>query len=277
MADQNITALPKKTSSQLAATDYLLGIDSAEGYQMLIQDLGDYIIQHATSSLAGSNQTLASAITALNSKLMYTLPNNTDFDTVTTPGIYRLTYGYTYAHAPENFQIATGILMVNTNGTDQHIQILYSARLDSSYIRRRYGATWSAWILQPTRSEVDTLNNSLTYKRCYAETGSSTESFTKACPNPLGETAGVGGILDLIHSEISSYPATTDKGNAVTFIKSNGGALCSGTLYKYNDTFYWGVISSYHHTNEKYGVGGFVSFRHNSDGFKVTYIRQAQF
>lgn len=67
MADQNITALPKKTSSQLAATDYLLGIDSAEGYQMLIQDLGDYIIQHATSSLAGSSQTLASAISALNS------------------------------------------------------------------------------------------------------------------------------------------------------------------------------------------------------------------
>ena len=71
MADQNITALPKKTSSQLAATDYLLGIDSAEGYQMLIQDLGDYIIQHATSSLAGSSQTLANAINALNSKLTY--------------------------------------------------------------------------------------------------------------------------------------------------------------------------------------------------------------
>ncbi|XVG96504.1 hypothetical protein ACGCUP_04595 [Eubacteriales bacterium KG125] len=69
MADQNITALPKKTASGLAATDYLLGIDSAEGYQMLIQDLGDYIIQHATSSLAGSNQTLASAISALNSNL----------------------------------------------------------------------------------------------------------------------------------------------------------------------------------------------------------------
>jgi len=36
---------------------------------MLIQDLGDYIIQHATSSLAGSSQTLASAISALNNSL----------------------------------------------------------------------------------------------------------------------------------------------------------------------------------------------------------------
>lgn len=70
MADQAITALPKKTysgSSQIASTDYLLGIDSAEGYQMLIQDLGEYIINRATASLAGSTQTLASAINALNS------------------------------------------------------------------------------------------------------------------------------------------------------------------------------------------------------------------
>lgn len=72
MADQAITALPKKTysgSSQIASTDYLLGIDSAEGYQMLIQDLGEYIINRATASLAGSTQTLASAISALNSKI----------------------------------------------------------------------------------------------------------------------------------------------------------------------------------------------------------------
>ena len=71
MADQAITALPKKTysgSSKIAATDYLLGIDSAEGYQMLIQDLGEYIINRVTASLAGSNQTLAAAISALNSK-----------------------------------------------------------------------------------------------------------------------------------------------------------------------------------------------------------------
>jgi len=75
MADQAITALPKKTysgSSQIASTDYLLGIDSAEGYQMLIQDLGEYIINRATASLAGSTQTLASAISALNTKLTLT-------------------------------------------------------------------------------------------------------------------------------------------------------------------------------------------------------------
>ena len=67
--DQPITNLPTKVASGIAPTDYMLGIDSAEGYRMLIQDLGDYIIQHATSSLAGSNQTLANVISTLNSNI----------------------------------------------------------------------------------------------------------------------------------------------------------------------------------------------------------------
>lgn len=92
MADQAITALPKKTysgSSKIAATDYLLGIDSAEGYQMLIQDLGEYIINRVTASLAGSNQTLAAAISALNSK-MRTIASGSLRD-IKTSGIYYLT------------------------------------------------------------------------------------------------------------------------------------------------------------------------------------------
>lgn len=86
MADQAITALPKKTysgSSQIASTDYLLGIDSAEGYQMLIQDLGEYIINRATANLAGSTQTLASAISALNSKI-----NNPSITTIEALNTY---------------------------------------------------------------------------------------------------------------------------------------------------------------------------------------------
>lgn len=69
MADQNITELPVKTSSGMTSSDYMLGIDSAEGYQMLIKDLGDYIIRNVqVNTIAGANQTLKSALDTLNSK-----------------------------------------------------------------------------------------------------------------------------------------------------------------------------------------------------------------
>ena len=70
MADQNITELPVKTSSGMTSSDYMLGIDSAEGYQMLIKDLGDYIIRNVqVNTIAGANQTLKSALDTLNSKV----------------------------------------------------------------------------------------------------------------------------------------------------------------------------------------------------------------
>lgn len=70
MADQNITELPVKTSSGMTSSDYMLGIDSAEGYQMLIKDLGDYIIRNVqVNTIAGANQTLKSALDTLNSNL----------------------------------------------------------------------------------------------------------------------------------------------------------------------------------------------------------------
>lgn len=63
MADQKITELPIKNVSAIQLADYLLGIDSAEGYQMLISDLAKKIIEaYSGSSLGGAAQTLKSAI-----------------------------------------------------------------------------------------------------------------------------------------------------------------------------------------------------------------------
>ena len=67
-AEQAITGLPKKTSSGISAADYFIGIDAAEGYQVLVKDIGDYISQNAPSLLLGSRQTVANALTELNSK-----------------------------------------------------------------------------------------------------------------------------------------------------------------------------------------------------------------
>lgn len=69
MADQNITELPIKTNTGVASTDYMLGIDSAEGYQILVRDVAKYIVENYNgSTIAGSAQTIQSAVNELNSK-----------------------------------------------------------------------------------------------------------------------------------------------------------------------------------------------------------------
>lgn len=169
MADQAITALPKKTysgSSQIASTDYLLGIDSAEGYQMLIQDLGEYIINRVTASLAGSNQTLAAAISALNSNIK-AMP-----DTDNGRLMYR-----SDAHAdslvnnivltrtgcPENdfFYIKTMAYTKKQDGTvstGHQIALSYNND-DRIYTRRCESGTWRPWVKVPTRAEMDAVTN----------------------------------------------------------------------------------------------------------------------
>ena len=179
MADQAITALPKKTysgSSKIAATDYLLGIDSAEGYQMLIQDLGEYIINRVTASLAGSNQTLAAAISALNSN-SYSLKSGTnaasgaDFNTYITPGIYFVTSNTHAAGCTNCPSGRAGRLIVEwTTGASTVLRQTYVEYAESAnvptanvYVRvSDNGASgWRAWQKQPTRTEIDALNSNL--------------------------------------------------------------------------------------------------------------------
>lgn len=63
MADQKVTELPIKGTSGINLADYLFGIDSAEGYQMLISDLAKKIVEeYSGSSVAGSAQTLKVAL-----------------------------------------------------------------------------------------------------------------------------------------------------------------------------------------------------------------------
>ena len=70
MADQKITELPIKGTSSINLADYLLGIDSAEGYQMLISDLAKKIIEdYSGSTVAGSAQALKTALDGINTKI----------------------------------------------------------------------------------------------------------------------------------------------------------------------------------------------------------------
>ena len=167
MADQAITALPKKTysgSSKIAATDYLLGIDSAEGYQMLIQDLGEYIINKATASLAGSTQTLASAIGALNSTTSWhTVPSS-----VTTIASFQdyidnqiATNGFFYGYMTANVSVNAGLgnighyIFAEANSTNYRFVQAVSSNSNNKYTMIKFNGTWMNWITAPTRTEVD--------------------------------------------------------------------------------------------------------------------------
>lgn len=106
MADQNITELPVKTSSGITSSDYMLGIDSAEGYQMLIRDLGDYIIRNVqVNTIAGSNQTLKNALDTLNSNKLGQIPRCKDITSYFTDGtLWNRISGTGYPHAYYDIQ-----------------------------------------------------------------------------------------------------------------------------------------------------------------------------
>jgi len=171
MADQAITALPKKTysgSSKIAATDYLLGIDSAEGYQMLIQDLGEYIINKATASLAGSTQTLASAISALNSKTKaydYVQSTGNFLDWVLST--FTVNGEYFVIHATGNTEgwaaSSLGSCMVQKRNNDYfltaYINDTATPNLQAIYVNRYVNSRWIGWTKLPTRAEIDGLNS----------------------------------------------------------------------------------------------------------------------
>lgn len=64
--EQKITDLPQKTAaSQISASDNLLGIDAAEGYQVSVQFFTDYVLETQTRTINGQSQTIVASINAL--------------------------------------------------------------------------------------------------------------------------------------------------------------------------------------------------------------------
>ena len=154
MADQNITELPVKTSSGITSSDYMLGIDSAEGYQMLIRDLGDYIIRNVqVNTIAGANQTLKSALDTLNSKTSNgaSFPfiandvNAADYDILPVGLVYNQGVG---EHCPDS----NGYYLVLTckarsNYENSKCQLAFSF-FTSGVVKYRAqtGGTWREWV-----------------------------------------------------------------------------------------------------------------------------------
>ena len=68
---QRVVDLPVKTASGISLlSDYLMGIDTNDGYQMLINDLAKKIVEdYIGSSLGGTSRTLKSALDAISTLL----------------------------------------------------------------------------------------------------------------------------------------------------------------------------------------------------------------
>ena len=68
---QRVVDLPVKTSSGISLlSDYLMGIDSSDGYQMLINDLAKKIVEdYIGSSLGGTSRTLKTALDAISNQI----------------------------------------------------------------------------------------------------------------------------------------------------------------------------------------------------------------
>ena len=179
MADQKITELPIKTSAGINLTDYLLGIDSAEGYQMLVSDIAKKIVEdYAGSTLLGTAQSVASALenlkgaTALINSNYYTqIPNDSDLDTYVTPGVYGVASNAA-AKSLSNCPVESSFKMIvedrttirsDTGNYRYKWQTLYHFNSTDIYRRRLSssdgGVTWTIvpqeWEKQPTRTEMD--------------------------------------------------------------------------------------------------------------------------
>ena len=124
MADINATDLTQETASTMDGNEQIIMFDSAEGKRATVKAVGDYIIQQVASSLNGSNQTLAAALSALNSK----------FDKPATMGGFSDLSSYTDSN--NMFTVPKhGYLQLNNNAGDTGECIVYGTNTSNPYCR----------------------------------------------------------------------------------------------------------------------------------------------
>ena len=93
MADVNVTDLTQETYSTLDGTEQVIMFDSAEGKRATVAAVGEYVLKKLTTSLNGSTQTVANALSSLNSDLanrFKIVSSGSVFD-ITETGLYYLT------------------------------------------------------------------------------------------------------------------------------------------------------------------------------------------
>ena len=246
MADQAITALPKKTysgSSKIAATDYLLGIDSAEGYQMLIQDLGEYIINKVTTNLAGSNQTLVAAISALNSKLLSTtgmalyLSTGTLAENIKSkcPSTCDVTFQCNSVWGQTDLPVSNTLVTVRvfrgSGSGNVHLEA-YTIGGSIFHSHLQYNELTVSplvWMQRPTRDEMDLALKGVKFSLSSGESKVVSGNVNYGAFLLSAQISGLGGYVEIINTTNNQITKRTmfsanDSGftNGVTLAKANG-------------------------------------------------------
>lgn len=183
--DQNITELPIKTNTGVASTDYMLGIDSAEGYQILVRDVAKYIVENYNgSTLAGSAQSPKSAINALQGKLdRYIIIYNATYSvsglTYNSPSISqaidaiagkgtgryfvecRNSASYSDSYSALTTLNCTLIIDVLSSNYINVFGLAVASENGTTLFRAKSNGNWGNWVKQPTRTEITELNSKL--------------------------------------------------------------------------------------------------------------------
>lgn len=145
MADTYEKNLTQK--STLTTSDYIrvVGSDN-ESYKQLVSDVAKKIIEtYAGSSLAGSSQSVKSAIDSLNSKWGDKSSSLAvaDLNTITESGL--VLFGTSTANAPVASAYGAVFVMRSTS-TNYMMQLAFSnAATEKLYWRKKYNGTWGTW------------------------------------------------------------------------------------------------------------------------------------
>ena len=132
----------------ISNSDFVRAVTSAGASRRItVANLAKQIVEgYAGSSLAGSRQSVKSAIDSLNSKQAYTtLSNAHDLNNILTEGRYYIS-GTSPANAPAGeWTYCYMIVLARNEGLVVQVYIAGSGQ--SVFIRKRSGspATWSAW------------------------------------------------------------------------------------------------------------------------------------
>lgn len=147
MAETTITIpdLGSLTAGQVS--DLLLVTRGTTGYKMLVSDIAKTIIEtYAGSSLAGSSQSVKSALDSLNSSVIPQELMNTDLDTLTAaPMSYYAPGTHGNTNVPDNLS-SFGMFVVKASA-GYRAQIVISSEKNTNrvYIRIYGNNSWGAW------------------------------------------------------------------------------------------------------------------------------------